>query len=118
MNIDEISDKIPTVQEIVDSGEKVADKFEEKPTGSFVYIILVLLGAFTVYQHFDKKDVRKQLADCQEKNDYYSRTSFNYAMENKILKNTVTVQDTAIKEAKSYLQDSVKVVYKLKSNQK
>ena len=113
MELDELKDKIPTVTEIVENGERVADKFEEKPKGSFVYIILVLLVIFTIYQHFDKKDIRKQLEVCTEDNKFFSHSSFQYALENKTLKNTVKVQYTAIKEANSYLKDSIKV-YKLK----
>ena len=117
MDLQGLQDKIPTVSEIVESGEKVADKFEEKPTGSFVYILLVLLFLFTVYQHFDKKNLAKQLNECQKDNQYYARSSFDLLFENKSLKNTVKIQDTAIREANSYLKDSIRV-YKLKPNMK
>lgn len=110
MDLEDLKDKIPTVSEIVENGEKVADKFEEKPTGSFVYIILVLLIVFSIYQHFDKKELRKQLNASLEENKYFARRSFEMATQNRMLHNTVKIQDTAIKETKSYLQDSVKVV--------
>lgn len=110
MELEDLKDKIPNLDEIVENGEKVADKFEEKPTGSFVYILLVLLIIFTIYQHFDKKEIRKQLDNCITENKYYSHKSFEWVMQNKTLQNTVNVQATAIEEANNYLKDSVKVV--------
>lgn len=110
MRLEELKDKIPDLSELVENGQKVADKYEEKPTGMFVYILLVLLVAFSVYQHFDKESLRKQIAKLQSDNQYYAHKSFEIAIQNRALENTVKVQDTVIKEANSYLSDSVKVI--------
>lgn len=106
----ELRDKIPNLNEVVENGSKVADKYEEKPTGMFVYILLVMSVCFAIYQHFDKRELRKQIAELQKDNKYYSHRSFEVAMQNKILENTVKVQDTVIRETNNYLTDSVKII--------
>lgn len=55
-------------------------------------------------------DMRSQRNQCQEENNYYARQSFDNALKIKAQDQTIKALDTAITEAKSYIQDSIQPV--------
>lgn len=55
-------------------------------------------------------DMKKQRNDCQTENNYYARASFDNALKIQRQEQIIKVQDTAITEAKSYIQDSIQPV--------
>lgn len=64
-------------------------------------------------------DMRSQRNKCQEENNYYARTSFDNALKIQVQERTIKTMDTAISEAKNYIQDSIQPVnvknFKIKS---
>lgn len=55
-------------------------------------------------------DMRSQRNDCQEENNYYARESFKSALQIKAQDHIIKIQDTAIIESKTYIQDSIQPV--------
>lgn len=95
--------KIPSVKELVDNGKKAAETYERNPTGSFVWIILVMCIGMSLYLGWQNHILQKQLNEM-------ANTAFNQAMKNTEQKEVIEVQKTAIREGKAYIQDSIKPV--------
>lgn len=99
----DLKDKIPSVKDLVDNGKKAAETFERNPTGSFVWIILVLSIGTSVFFGAMYFKAQSQLNDM-------AQTAFNQAMKINTQKEVIDVQKTAIQEAKVYVQDSIQAV--------
>lgn len=55
-------------------------------------------------------DMKNQRNECQDENNYYARTAFDNAMKIRVQEKTIQTMDTAITEAKSYIEDSIQPV--------
>lgn len=99
----DFKDKIPSVRELVDNGKKAAETYERNPTGSFVWIILVLSIGTSIF--FGAMYFR-----AQEKLNEMAETAFNQAMNIKKQETVIEVQKDAIQQATDYVQDSVEAV--------
>lgn len=99
----DLKDKIPTVKDLVDNGKKAAETYERNPTGSFVWIILVLSVGTSIFFGVMYYNVQEQLNEM-------AQTAFNQAMKINNQETVIDVQKTAIQEAKEYVQDSIKPV--------
>lgn len=99
----DLKDKIPTVKDLVDNGKKAAETYERNPTGSFVWIILVLCigtSMFFGYMYFRAQDQLNEMA----------QTAFNQALKINTQNQLIDVQKTVIQETKAYVQDSIQPV--------
>lgn len=94
-------DKIPSVEQLVDNGKKAAETYERNPTGSFVWIILVISFAMTITFGLLWYKAQKQLNDM-------AQAAFNQAMQNNIQKEVNQVQKNTIQETKQELEAKIK----------
>jgi len=101
--MEDLKSKIPTVKELVDNGEKAAETFEKRPTGSFVYIILLLSIGMSIYFAYTANEAQKQL-------NKMAQDAFNLAIQSKAQQQVIEVQGNVIDSAKNYIQDSIKPV--------
>ena len=101
--MEDLKNKIPTVKELVDNGEKAAETFERRPTGSFVYIILVLSIGMSAYFAYTANQAQKQLNDM-------AKAAFDQAIQSKVQQKVIKVQSEVIDSAKIYIQDSIRPV--------
>lgn len=102
-DFNDFKDKIPSVKELVDNGKKAAETYERNPTGSFVWIILVLCVGLCLYLGWQNNKLQEQLNDM-------ALTAFNQAMLNTVQRETIKVQKEAMRETKQTLQDSIDAV--------
>lgn len=95
--------KIPSGKDLVDNGEKAAKTYERNPTGSFVYIILVLCIGLCLYLGWQLDKLQTQLNEITVK-------TLEQAITSQIQEKTIQIQKEAMKETKTTLQDSIDVV--------
>lgn len=101
--MEDLQNKIPTVKELVDGAEKASETFEKRPTGSFVYIILLLSIGMSVYFAYIANQAQKQLNEMAQK-------AFDMATQNKEQEKVIKVQGEAIDSAKTFIKDSIQPV--------
>lgn len=99
----DLRDKIPSVKELVDNGKKAAETYEKNPTGSFVWIILVLSIGMTITFGILYFKAQQQLNEM-------AQAAFDQAMKINTQDQVIDVQKTAIREAKEYIEDSIQAV--------
>lgn len=101
--MEDLKNRIPSLKEVVDNGEKAAETFEKRPTGSFVYIILLLSIGMSIYFAYTANQAQKQL-------NKMAQDAFNQAIQSKEQQKVIDVQDQVIDKAKTYIQDSIQPV--------
>ena len=101
--MEDLQNKIPTVKELVDGAEKASETFEKRPTGSFVYIILLLSIGMSIYFAYTANQAQKQLNEM-------AKVAFDQAIQSKVHQKVIEVQGEVIDSAKDYIQDSIKPV--------
>ena len=95
--------KIPTGKELVDNGEKAAKTYERNPTGSFVYIILLLCIGLCLYLGWQVNKLQNQLNEITVK-------TLQQAITNQIQEKTIEVYKGSTQETTATLKDSIDAV--------
>lgn len=98
--MEDLKDKIPSLTDIVENGEKAAETIEKRPIGSTVYFVMIMAIGMAVYFGW-------QAHEAQEKLNKMAERAFSDALEkDKVIK----AQAEAIDTATVYLQDSIRPV--------